>query len=124
MLSFTGKAWGEDAHGEIWLDGKIYNVLPKAFQLFSGMHGLEAVNALEKFAWKVLVDEEVINNGFFCRCDEEMFKSKEEIKAIYLDYNGNLKDLYLDYGAMFSTACKKFNITSMELEKWKNEGKG
>ena len=124
MLSFAGKAFGNDAYGEIWLDGKIYNVLPKTFRKFSVMHGKEAVYALEEFARKVLIDQEVVNDGFFSPREETMIKSVEDIKTIYLDYHGNLKDIYLDCGAEFTMACKKFDITQAELEAWKNENLG
>ena len=75
MLSFMGKAFGNDAYGEIWLDEKIYNVLPKTFRKFSGMHGKEAVYALEEFAREVLIDQEVVNDGFFSPREETMIKS-------------------------------------------------
>ncbi|WP_024833130.1 hypothetical protein [Ruminiclostridium josui] len=68
MLSFSGKMFGIDAHGQIRTDdAQLYDVQPKTFAMFQKLHGKEAVEALESFAVNVLINQNITNDGYFVK---------------------------------------------------------
>ncbi|BCN30683.1 hypothetical protein [Anaeromicropila herbilytica] len=57
--------------------------------MFNKLYGKEAVESLEVFAIRVLVDKKIPNDGYFKKIEEEAFPTLEWLKSIYIEYGGD-----------------------------------
>ena len=119
IMDLEGKLYGDDANGTIYNreTGKFYEILPATFEKFKELRGMKKADAIVEFAKSVLVDGVIVNNDFFAEIDTEPFPTKEKLKEIYLEYNGDEYMLWRDFGDAYRQACRKFDFSPTDIKK-------
>lgn len=117
IMDLEGKLYGDDANGTIYNreTGKFYEILPATFEKFKELRGMKKADAIVEFAKSVLVDGIMVNNDFFAEIDTEPFPTKEKLKEIYLEYNGDEYMLWRDFGDAYRQACRKFDFSPTDI---------